>query len=97
MTRSEPTFHAQHTATSDPGRHAALFDSIAPDLRALPNLISNFVVYPSLPSNRGITLGSHQKRDRHSRKIEVLLRRLIERDSSPLQEARSIECVFAGT
>jgi hypothetical protein len=97
VTRSEPAFYAQHTATSDPGRHAALFDCIAPDLRTLPNLISNLVVHPGLASARGITLGPHQQRDRHSRKVEVLLDRLIERDRSPLQEARSIECAFAGT
>jgi hypothetical protein len=76
-------------AMSNPGRHAALFDGLPRNVRALAETVQGLLIHQHVAPAYGVTLNRDQQAQSHVRAAEKILGDIIERDGQPLSTARS--------
>jgi Transglutaminase-like superfamily len=74
---------------SNPGRHAALFDGLPRDVRALAEAIQSLLIHQHIAPAYGVTLNRDQQAQWHVRAVEKILGDIVERDGQPLSTARA--------
>jgi hypothetical protein len=94
---AERAFYATQSATSEAGDLTKLLDALPSDPPSVVRVVSRLVVHP-VALARSKTSHPHQAaRDAEARPVHELLRRLRERDASPLDVARPVERRLVGT
>jgi hypothetical protein len=76
-------------AMSDPGGHAALFDGLPRDVRALAEIAQGLVIHQHIAPAYGVTLNRDQQAQSHVRAVEKILDDIVTRDGRPLSAARA--------
>ena len=76
-------------AMSDPGRHAALFDGLPCDVRALAEIVQGLLIHQHIAPAYGVQLNRDQQTQSHVRAVEKILGDIVERDRQPLSTARA--------
>jgi hypothetical protein len=76
-------------AMSDPGRHAALFDGLPRDIRALAETVQGLLIHQHFAPAYGVQLNRDQQAQSHVRAIEKILDDIVTRDGRPLSAART--------
>jgi hypothetical protein len=75
-------------AMSDPGAHAALFEDLPHDVRALAKIVQGLVLHQHIAAAYGVTLSRDQQAQSHIRAVEKILDDIVMRDSRPLPALR---------
>lgn len=85
-------FYASHSPVSDPGRHAALFDSLPRDVAGV-SAVAQGLVYHYVADEQFFGFKPPQERlpEIDTRSIEGILGRLIEMDNRPLDQPRAFD------
>lgn len=96
MTPEERAYYVSHSALSDPGARAHLFDAIPSDPHALIRAVSGLVLHQGFVVPLGITPPAGSGDDVESRTIPKMLDRILARDASSLDVARPPERRFIG-
>ena len=81
--------YSRPVAMSDPGRHAALFDSLPHDAGALAETVQGLLIHQHIAPAYGVTLSRDQLAQSHVRAVEKILDDIITRDGRPLSAARA--------
>jgi Transglutaminase-like superfamily len=76
-------------AMSAPGCHAALFDGLPRDVRALAETVQGLLIHQHIAPAYGVTLNRDQQAQSHVRAAEKILGDIVERDGRPLSTARA--------
>jgi transglutaminase-like putative cysteine protease len=76
-------------AMSDPGRHAALFDCLPRDIRALAETVQGLLIHQHIAPAYAVQLNRDQQAQSHVRAIEEILDDIVTRDGRPLSAART--------
>ena len=74
---------------SDPGRHAALFDSLPRDARTLAETVQGLLIHQHIAPAYGVTLSRDQQAQSHVRAVEKILDDIVTRDRRSLSAARA--------
>jgi hypothetical protein len=77
-------------AMSDPGRHAALFESLPRDTGELARIVQGLLIHQHIAPAYGVTLSREQQGQSHIRDVEKILDAVLMRDRRPLSAPRAI-------
>jgi Transglutaminase-like superfamily len=97
ITAAERAFYTTQSGTSDPGEFAGRFDGLPADPSRVATIVSGLVLHPMFLGRRHIAHPHADAGDAEVRPVRELLRRIVERDSRPLDVARPAECRVIGT
>ncbi len=96
MTPEERAYYISHSALSDPGARARLFDAMPPDPHQLIAAVAGLVLHQGFVVPLGITPPAGSADDVESRTIPKILDRILARDASSLDVVRPPERRFIG-
>ncbi len=97
MSTDELAFYSSHSALTDPGAHAGLFQDAPRDEAALARWVRNVHFHEAYAMEAGLVLAPDVAGDPAVRFMEATLGRILKRDPRPLAMARSKERCFIGT
>lgn len=83
-------FYSEHGEITDPGPLAAVLDGVPGDRDGLARLVQGLVLHVFWAERYGAKLDETRKREVTLRKVERMLRRILELDPRPLTEARPL-------
>ncbi|MDX1741576.1 MAG: transglutaminase-like domain-containing protein [Rhodothermales bacterium] len=88
-------FYSEQSPTTDPGRHAALFDDIRGDVRHIVDAVQRVLVRPEVAERESSSFSQRRTR-RHVNTpiVEEMLSEIIRADGRSLTERRSVEDRF---
>lgn len=89
-------FYASQSATTDPGRYAALFNGLPRDVASLVKILQGVLLHIFWAERYGVKLGDERKGEVNLRRVEAQLARLLELDDQPLIVARTPERRLVG-
>jgi hypothetical protein len=84
-------FHAQASALTAPGRHAARFAKLPRDVEKLSRIVRGLVLHEHAAPHYGVKLADSRREESHIRPVEQLLDTLLARDPRPLGRTRAPE------
>lgn len=90
------SYYATQSATTDPGRYAALFDGLPRDVASLVKVAQGVMLHIFWAERYGMTLSDERKGEVNLRRVEAQLARLIEIDDQPLIVTRPPERRLVG-
>ncbi len=76
-------------AMNDPGCHAALFDGLPCDVRALAVIVQGLLIHQHIAPAYGLALNRDQQAQSHVRAVEKILGDIVTRDGRSLSAART--------
>lgn len=88
--------YRQPVGLSDPGRHAALLDSLPRDATALAQTVQGLLIHQHIAPAYGVTLSRDQQAESHVRAVETMLDDIVARDDRPLSAARALDARQVG-
>ncbi|WP_342727519.1 transglutaminase-like domain-containing protein [Bradyrhizobium sp. B097] len=77
-------------AMSDPGRHAALFESLPRGAGALAATVQGLLIHQHIAPAYGVTLGGDRQAQSQVRAVENMLDEIVTRNARPLAVARAV-------
>ena len=96
MSTTLPDFFSTPAAMSDPGPHAHLLKSLPTDLPALVRIVQGLMVHIFWAKRYGLELDETRQAEVQIRPLHRKLTRLLELDSSPLEQPRPPERRLVG-
>ena len=88
-------FRGQSPMTA-PGRHAALFKTVPLDLSGMTQLVHGALIHEYAAGQYGVDIPPERTSEKHLRRLEEMLDRLLALDGRPLAEQRSPNRRLAG-
>jgi hypothetical protein len=96
VTPEERAYYVSHSALSDPGARARLFDALPSDPPRLVAAVGGLILHRGFVASLGITPHPGSGDDVESRTMRKILDRVLARDGAPLDVARPPERRFIG-
>jgi excinuclease ABC subunit A len=78
------SYYRDHSAITDPGQHAYLYDGLPDDLRGLISLIQGQMIHRNAVNRYGVTLPRGSRSEQHLRTMRQRLARIAELSPDPL-------------
>jgi hypothetical protein len=92
MTMNLFDYYATHSAWTDPGRHARLFDNLPADVGELARIIQGLAIYDVVAEPfYGFKVPEPHGEEIHIRRVDEMLDRIVCLDDRPLAAARPVE------
>lgn len=91
------SFYSRQSDITDPGRQAHLYDSLPRSVPALARIVAGLVVHPSTGRPNSGPIGEDRRTEAGTRRIELIIERIVELDDRPLTESRTHDRRFVGS
>jgi hypothetical protein len=86
------TYYSTHSAMSDPGRHARMFDALPDDVGAIAEVLHGLCIYDVVAEPfYGLSVPADRAGEIHLRSVAEMLDRIVALDQRPLCQARPLD------
>jgi hypothetical protein len=90
-------YYVQQSKVTDPKNYKVNFQDLPRDVGELCKIVQGLVTHRNASDLYGIELTEQRKNEGETRYVEVMLEKIVARDSSPLTKPRTPDKKFAGT
>ncbi|HEY0068824.1 MAG TPA: transglutaminase domain-containing protein [Chloroflexia bacterium] len=90
------SFYSRQSDLTDPGRQAHLYTDLPFDVPGIVRVVRGLVGHFNVGKANGIDISEERRQEADTRRVELILGRIVELDGRPLVEGRSPEMRFVG-